>query len=66
MLSGRNASGKSSVMQALGLVHQTMREREWSRRLVLNGAVVRLGRVRDVTDQLSSGRSFSLALELAS
>lgn len=30
LLSGTNASGKSSVIQALALLHQTMREHEWS------------------------------------
>ena len=63
LLSGLNASGKSSVLQALVLLHQTMREHEWSRRLMLNGAALRLGAVRDVIDQVSGGRGFSLALE---
>ena len=30
LLSGSNASGKSSVLQALVLLHQTIREHEWS------------------------------------
>ncbi len=63
LLSGLNASGKSSVMQALVLLHQTMREHEWSRRLMLNGAALRMGAARDVIDQVSGGRVFSLALE---
>ena len=33
LLSGTNASGKSSALQALVLLHQTMREHEWSTRL---------------------------------
>ena len=56
LLSGPNASGKSSVLQAFALLHQTMREQEWSSRLVLNGSVVRLGTVGDVVDQVY-GRS---------
>ncbi len=52
MLSGINASGKSSVMQALAILHQTMREHEWSSRLMLNGSAVRLGTVTDVLDQV--------------
>ncbi len=43
LLSGTNASGKSSVLQALVLLHQTMREHEWSTRLMLNGGAIRLG-----------------------
>lgn len=52
LLSGVNASGKSSVMQALALLHQTMREHEWSQRLVLNGTAVHLGAAADVIDQI--------------
>ncbi len=63
LLSGLNASGKSSVLQAIVLLHQTMREHEWSQRLMLNGAALCLGAVRDVIDQISGGREFSLALE---
>ena len=59
LLTGLNASGKSSVLQAIVLLHQTMREHEWSTRLVLNGAGVRLGTVSDV-----AGRdAFEIALE---
>lgn len=52
LLSGGNASGKSSVLQALVLLHQTMREQEWSTRLMLNGEAVRLGSAGDVIDQV--------------
>ncbi len=52
LLSGANASGKSSVLQALVLLHQTMREQEWSTRLMLNGEAVRLGSAADVIDQV--------------
>jgi len=48
LLTGLNASGKSSVLQAIVLLHQTMREHEWSTRLVLNGSGVRLGAASDV------------------
>ena len=52
ILSGANSSGKSSVLQALVLLHQTMREQEWSTRLMLNGDVIRLGTVADVVDEI--------------
>ena len=52
LLSGVNASGKSSVLQALVLLHQTMREHEWSSRLMLNGSTISLGTVADVIDQV--------------
>ena len=63
LLSGLNASGKSSVLQALVLVHQTIREHEWSKHLLLNGTALRLGAVRDVIDQVSGGRELSLGIE---
>ena len=43
LLSGTNASGKSSILQALVLLHQTMQENEWSTRLILNGTAADLG-----------------------
>ena len=62
LLSGANASGKSSMMQALVLLHQTMREHEWSSRLMLNGSAVRLGAVADVVDQVHGRRDCGIAL----
>ena len=59
LLTGLNASGKSSVLQSLVLLNQTMREHEWSTRLVLNGAALRLGAVSDVV----SSDAFDIALE---
>ena len=62
LLSGQNASGKSTVMQALVLLHQTMREHEWSSRLMLNGSAVRLGTAIDVIDQVRGRRGFEITL----
>ena len=62
LLSGTNASGKSSIMHALALLHQTIREHEWSTRLMLNGAAVRLGIAWDVIDQEHGRREFELGL----
>ena len=61
LLSGANASGKSSVLQALVLLHQTITEHEWSHRLLLNGGAIRLGTVADVVDQRAR-RSCQMAL----
>ena len=63
LLSGANASGKSSVLQALVLLHQTMREHEWSTRLMLNGAAVRLGTAAEVIDQVYGHRDCEIALQ---
>ena len=62
LLTGLNASGKSSVLQALVLLHQTMREHEWTTRLALNGAGVRLGTMPDVVDEVFGRRSFEIGL----
>ena len=62
MLSGTNASGKSSVIQALALVHQTMREYEWSSELMLNGYAVQLGTTADVIDQVHGNRACKIAI----
>ena len=62
LLSGANASGKSSVMQALVLLHQTIRDHEWSRRLMLNGTSVRLGTASAVIDDVYGRRTCGIAL----
>lgn len=62
LLSGSNASGKSSVLQSLVLLHQTMREHEWSTRLMLNGGAIRLGTVSDVVDKVHGRRSFEIGV----
>lgn len=62
ILSGSNASGKSSVLQALVLLHQTIREHEWSTRLILNGESLKLGTVTDVVDKVHGRRGFEIGL----
>jgi predicted ATPase len=66
LLSGRNASGKSTVLQALVLLHQTAVEAEWSTELRLNGALVKLGTAGDVIDKVTGRRTVGLALATAS
>ena len=62
LLSGTNASGKSSALQALVLLHQTMREHEWSKRLMLNGEAIKLGTVSDVVDKIHGRTTFEIGL----
>ena len=62
LLSGTNASGKSSVLQSLVLLHQTMLENEWSTRILLNGRVTNLGTVTDVVDRVNGRDSFAIGL----
>lgn len=62
ILSGTNASGKSSVLQSLMLLHQTMRDHEWSNRLVLNGNIAQVGTVSDIVDQVTSRERFEIGV----
>ena len=62
LLSGANASGKSTVLQALVLLHQTMLENEWATRLMLNGSIAKLGTVTDVVDQVNGTRHLDIGL----
>lgn len=62
MLSGANASGKSSVLQALVLLHQTMRDHEWSAYLMLNGKSIQLGTVSDVVNEQHGGKIFEIGI----
>ena len=62
LLSGTNASGKSSVLQSLVLLHQTMQENEWSTRIVLNGSTASLGTTTDVVDQVNGRGGFEIGL----
>jgi len=62
LLSGPNASGKSSALQALVLLHQTMREHEWSTRLMLNGEAIKLGTVSDVVDKVHGRKTFEIGV----
>lgn len=62
LLSGTNACGKSAVLQALVLLHQTMCEHEWSLQLMLNGSAIRLGTAGDVIDQVYGRRECGIEL----
>lgn len=62
LLSGTNASGKSSVLQAVALLHQTICADEWSRHLILNGPVVQLGTVLDVVDKIYGRHTCGIGL----
>lgn len=62
LLSGTNASGKSSVLHSLTLLHQTMRENENSQRLTLNGSVLQMGTLADVVSQTHGRDGFGIEL----
>ncbi len=62
LLSGQNASGKSAVIQALVLLHQTIRDNEWARHLILNGSILSLGTASDLIDCVYGREEFSIGL----
>lgn len=62
LLSGGNASGKSTILQSLVLLNQTMREHEWSNRLYLNGNAMALGSVQDVVDKINARDTLGIAV----
>lgn len=63
VLSGLNASGKSSMLQGLVLLSQTMRDQEWSSRLYLNGNDLQLGSMTDIVNNIVGRRSFAIEVE---
>ena len=62
LLTGFNSSGKSSLLQALALLHQTMRDNEWSQNLLLDGSCLSLGTAGDVINQNHS-RDLGIGIE---
>jgi predicted ATPase len=64
LLSGRNASGKTSLLQAFALLHQTACECDNFEQLLLNGPVIKLGRADDVLHKTKARDSVCLAVEV--
>lgn len=62
LLSGSNSSGKSSILQALVLLHQSMLKNEWASRLMLNGGILKMGTMADVVDKIHGRHSFGIAV----
>lgn len=62
LLTGRNATGKSSIIQSLLLLHQGFASMTHSRQYPLNGEIVSLGSFSDVLDGRSGRKTFTLGL----
>lgn len=62
LLTGVNAAGKSSVIQSLVLLHQSRRENAHTKSLVLNGALLRLGRFSDIVDYEKGRDCFTIGV----
>lgn len=65
LLSGVNGGGKSSVIQALVLLAQTLSQREWGHTLLLEGLDLALGSAADVLNQRSARRRLALGAATA-
>jgi predicted ATPase len=63
LLTGFNAAGKSTVLQTILLLAQTLRTDSRSGRLRLNGTLVRLGSPGDVINQKQGGTNLTLGAE---
>jgi predicted ATPase len=62
LLSGANATGKSTILQAFALLHQTASESEWNKTLSLNASNISLGSADDVIDKITGRKEFSIGL----
>ncbi len=63
MLTGQNASGKSTALQALVLLQQTVRDGEWNQALLLDGSLVRLGTASDLIDKITGRDALAIGIE---
>ncbi len=63
LLSGLNSAGKSTILQALALLHQTAKDDEWSKNLLLNGSTISLGTASDVIDKIHGRKEMTIGIE---
>lgn len=64
LIAGANSSGKTSLLQCLLLLKQTLADRDPDVVLKLNGPLVQLGSFRDVVSHGDVGRQIRIGLEL--
>jgi predicted ATPase len=63
LLSGVNASGKSTILQALVLLHQSVIDNELGNSLNLNGSIISLGTAYDVIDKSNGDKRTTIGIE---
>jgi len=66
LLTGLNAAGKSTTIQSILLLAQTLRAKEWGTDLWLNGPLLDLGSPGDVIAQSADGIEIGLSTDSAS
>jgi predicted ATPase len=60
---GKNSSGKSTVLQSILLLAQTLQNNVSSQTLVLNGPMVKLGSVDDIKSSYSNSRDVTMDID---
>jgi predicted ATPase len=64
VLAGRNSSGKSSLIQSILMIAQTLSSRILDRALLPNGPIVQLGTFEDILSEQTSLRTVVVSFEL--
>src|SRR2546421_102911 len=64
VLAGRNSSGKSSLLQSILMIAQTLSNQLPERALLPNGPLVQLGTFEDILSDFSDSRTLMVSFEL--
>ncbi len=64
VLAGRNSSGKSSLIQSILMIEQTLSNRVLDRALLPNGPIVQLGTFEDILSEQTDLRTLVVGFEL--
>jgi predicted ATPase len=64
ILAGRNSSGKSSLIQSILMIAQTLSNRVLDRALLPNGPIVQLGTFEDILSEQTNLRTLMVGFEL--
>jgi len=64
VLAGRNSSGKSSLIQSILMIAQTLSSRVLDRALLPNGPIVQLGTFEDILSEQANVRTLAVGFEL--
>ena len=65
VLAGRNSSGKSSLLQSILMIAQTLSNQLPERALLPNERIVQLGTFEDILSEFSDSRNFTVQFELS-
>ena len=65
VFAGLNSSGKSSLLQSILMISQTLSSRVLDRPLLPNGPIVQLGTFEDILNEFSSSHNMILKFELS-